>query len=223
MKLLLTSAGFTNKSIANALFDLVGKRPEDTSIVFIPTASNEVMGDKTWVIDDLKNIKKQNFKSIDIADISALDEKIWKAKFEQADVLFFEGGDTFHLMTWINKSGLVKIIPQLLKNKIYVGLSAGSMVASKDLALKATQILFDEDWDKTEDMAGLNFVDFYCIPHLNSKHFPKLRENFIKEATTGMTETIYGLDDQSALKVIDGQVEVISEGEWFVLNHKINS
>ena len=46
MKLLLTSAGLSNDSIANALFDLVGKKPEETTIVVIPTASNLEGGDK---------------------------------------------------------------------------------------------------------------------------------------------------------------------------------
>ena len=89
MKLLLTSGGITNKSIADALFDLVGKKPEDTSVVFIPTAANIDKGDKTWLIDDLINLKRQNFKSIDIADISAVEQKIWRPKLEEADILFF--------------------------------------------------------------------------------------------------------------------------------------
>jgi peptidase E len=72
MKLLLTSGGLTNESISDVLFDLVGKKPEETSVVFIPTASNVETGDKDWLIDDLKNLQKQNFKQIDIADISAV-------------------------------------------------------------------------------------------------------------------------------------------------------
>ena len=176
MKLLLTSGGITNKSIANALFDLVGKKPEDTTLVFIPTAANVEMGDKGWLIDDLANLKKQNFKSIDIADISAVDQAVWFPKFKQADILFFEGGNTHHLMEWINKSGLVSLLPELLKTKVFVGLSAGSMVTNPDLALKISQIVYEEDLDKTEDMKGLGFVDFYFLPHLNSEHFPKLRE-----------------------------------------------
>ena len=112
MKLLLTSGGITNKSIADALFELVGKKPEDTSLVFIPTASNVEKGDKDWLIDDLVNLKKQNFKSIDIADISAIDKKLWLPRMEEADVLFFEGGNTYHLMEWMNKSGLTEILPE---------------------------------------------------------------------------------------------------------------
>ncbi|NQU83414.1 MAG: Type 1 glutamine amidotransferase-like domain-containing protein, partial [Parcubacteria group bacterium] len=100
----------------------------------------------------------------------------------------------------------------------YVGLSAGRMVTSKNLALKISQILYEEDLDKTEDMPGLNFVDFYFLPHLNFPYFEKLREDFIKKTVKGMPEKIYVLDDNSALKVIDGKVEVISEGKWFVIN-----
>lgn len=218
MKLLLTSGGITNKSIADALFDLVGKKPKDTSVVFIPTASNTEIGDKTWLIDDLIDLKKQNFKSIDIADISAVDQKIWKPKLEEADVLFFEGGNTYHLMEWINKSGLVSLLPELLKSRVYVGASAGSMVTSKDLSLRISQIIYEEDLDKTENMIGLNFVDFYFLPHLNSPYFKKLREDFIRETVQGIPERIYALDDDSALKIVDGKVEVISEGKWFVVN-----
>jgi len=98
MKLLLTSNGLSNKSVANALFDLVGKKPENTSLAFIPTASNIITGDKGWLIDDLVNLKKQNFKSIDIVDISAVSKKVWETKFKEADILFFEGGDEYYLM-----------------------------------------------------------------------------------------------------------------------------
>src|SRR4030042_5982255 len=113
MKLLLTSGGITNKTIADALFSLTGKKPEDTTVVFIPTASNVEAGDKDWLINDLLNLKKLNFKSIEITDISAVDEKIWKPSLKRADVLFFEGGNTYHLMEWLNKSGLAKILPEL--------------------------------------------------------------------------------------------------------------
>jgi dipeptidase E len=222
MKFLLTSAGITNPSIAKALFDLVGKKSEDTSVVFIPTASNIEAGDKGWLINDLVNLQKQNFKSIDIVDISALEEKIWRPRFEAADVLFFEGGETYYLMEWINRSGLIALIPEYLKSKVYVGVSAGSMAASKDLALTISQIVYEEDLNQTENMTGLNLVDFYFLPHLNSPYFKNLREDFIRNATKDIKEKIYALDDNSALKIIDGNVEVVSEGKWFVINDSLS-
>lgn len=218
MKLLLTSAGLKNDSITKALFDLVGKKPEDTNIVFIPTASNAEPGDKSWVIEGLVNIKKQNFKQIEIVDLAAVPESVWRPKFEEADVLFFDGGATFYLMEWINKSGLAKILPELLKTRVFVGSSAGSMVTNKDLALKISQIIYGEDLDKTENVAGLNYVDFYFLPHLNSEYWPNLRKKNIKEITVDMKEKIYALDDNSAIKVVDEKVEVVSEGEWVEFN-----
>ena len=100
---------------------MVGKKPSDTSLVFIPTATNVEKGDKGWLIDELMNLKKQGFKSIEI-DISAVDEKGMEAReLKKLTSCIFEGGNTYHLMEWINKSGLVKLLPDLLKTKIYVG------------------------------------------------------------------------------------------------------
>lgn len=218
MKLLLTSGGITNKSIEKALFDLVGKKPEETSVVFIPTASNMEKGDKTWLIDDLVYFKKQNFKSIDIADISAVQEDVWKPKFEEADILFFEGGNEYYLMEWIDKSGLKLVMPEFLENKVYVGVSAGSMVAGKNLDVKIMQTAYGEDFDKNQNMACMGLVNFNFFPHLNSPYFEKVREELMKEMAKEIQEKVYVLDDNSALKVVDGKVEVISEGIWFVAN-----
>ena len=194
---------------------MVGKKPEDTSVVFVPTASNMEKGDKTWLIDDLVYLKKQNLKSIDIADISAVQDNIWRPKFEEADILFFEGGNACHLMEWIDKSGLKSAMPEFLKSKVYVGVSAGSMVTGKKLGIKILQIVYEENFDKNQNMAGLGLVDFYFLPHLNSLDFTKVRKDLIKEQTKEIQEKVYALDDNSALKVVDGKVEVISEGIWF--------
>lgn len=219
MKLLLTSNGLSNQSIAKALFDLVGKKPEDTSLVFIPTAMNAGAGDKSWFIDDLSNIKKQGLKHIDIVDISALPKEVWLPRIESADVLFFSGGNSFHLMNWLNESGLTELLPQLLKTKVYVGISAGSMVTNPTLALssKDKKIYYEEKFGKKIEN-GLNFVDFYVRPHFNSSHFPQARKEYLEEIAKDFPSRIYALDDNSALKVVDGKVEIISEGEYLEIN-----
>lgn len=217
MKLLLTSSGITNDSIAKALFELTEKHPQDTTVVFIPTASNVESWDKDWLITDLINLKKQKFKSIEITDISAVDEKIWRPSLERADVLFFEGGNTYYLMKWLNKSGLSKLLPVLLKDKVYVGVSAGSMVTNPDLILKLSKVIYEEDMIETEELSWLGFVDFYFLPHLNSQWFKKMRRENIEQAAQGLKKSIYALDDDSALKIVDDTIEVISEWEWFFL------
>lgn len=218
MKLLLTSGGLTNKSIENALFDLVGKKPEDINLCFIPTAATMEMGDKDWFINDLKNIDKQNFKSVSIVDIGAVPEKIWRPQMNEAEILFFSGGNTYHLMEWINKSGLKDLLPEYLETKVWVGISAGSMVTNPDLAAKISQAVYGEDYDKMGEMPGLNYVDFYFLPHLNSPHFQNLTEENIKKIAERVPKKIYAMDDNGALKVVDGEVEIVSEGKYVEFN-----
>lgn len=217
MKLLLTSNGLSNKAIAAALFELVGKKPESTSLVFIPTASNVKVGDKDWLIDDLINIKKQNFKSVAITDISAVPEKIWRPQLEEADVLFFGGGDSYHLMRWINDSGLAKLLPEMLKTKVYVGLSAGSTVTGPDLDLHLSKTIYGGK-AKKDSMLALGLVDFYCLSHLNSPEYALRNESNLKEAMREITRKTYVLDDQSALKVLDGKTEHVGGGRYLEFN-----
>lgn len=219
MKLLLTSGGISNDTIKKSFLDLVGKRPEDISLAFIPTASNVEQGDKKeWLIKDLIVLKNLNLKSISIVDISAIERKIWEPQLIEADVLFFEGGNTFHLMEWVNKSGLKEIFLDLLKTKVYVGVSAGSMILSPDLLLNISQKLYKEDLERTENMNGVRIVDFYVLPHYNSSHFSKRTKENVLEATKDIKSKIYALDDNSAIEFIDGNIKIISEGEFLEIN-----
>ncbi len=214
MKLLLTSSGFTNKSIINAFADLLQKPFSETSLVFIPTASNVEDDDKGWLLDDMNNARKLGLKSFDIVDISAVPQDIWEQRITKADVIMVGGGNTYHLMYWINKSGFNEIIGDLLKTKIYVGISAGSMVLSKNLALTQSKKLYYEDKGNVDIEKGLGYVDFHTRPHLNSEWFPNVRENILKEQAKELDEPVYAIDDQSAIQVVDNTIEVISEGTW---------
>ncbi len=218
MKLLLTSGGLTNQSIVNTLLDLVTKEPQDTNLCFISTAATIETGDKSWFINDLINIHKLGFKTISIVDIGATSEDVWKAQLDDADILFFSGGNTYHLMECINKSGLKELLPEYLKTKVWVGISAGSIVTNPDLAAKISQAIYDEDYDKMGEVSGLNYVDFYFLPHLNSPYFPNLVEENIKKLAKRIPKKIYAMDDNGAVKVVDGKIEVVSEGKYLEYN-----
>src|SRR3989304_1693563 len=188
MKLLLTSNGLVNKSIANALLDLVGKPFNKTNLAFIPTAANVEAGDKWWLI----------------VDISALPKNLWEPRLETADILLFGGGNVFHLMYWLDKSGLARLLPNLLKKRVYVGISAGSMVCGKRILLSQSKKLYYEDRKTSyKDESGLGFVDFQIRPHLGNQYFPKVRVEFLEKLAKEIPEPIYALDDESAIKVID--------------------
>lgn len=214
MKLLLTSAGFSNDSIAKALGSLLDRPINKLKLAFNPTASNFESGDKKdWLIKDLIDCKNM-FASVDIVDISALPREKWEPRLRDADVLLFEGGNTFHLMHWIKKSGLDEIFSDLLRDKVYVGISAGSMVMTQSLFLSESRLLYNEDPGDTAQDKALGYVDFNIMPHFNSNDFPDVNEINMKRVSEESQYPIYALDDDSAIKVVDGKIEVISEGNW---------
>lgn len=215
MKLLLTSEGFTNQSISNALLELAGKPFSELNLAYIPTASNVEEGDKSWVIDHMIAYKKLGFKSIDIVDISALSKDLWLPRLQAADVFLFEGGNTFHLMHWLEKSGLKELLPGMLKTKIYMGISAGVMVTSKKNSFSK---LYYEGEYVHESENGLGLVDFQIAPHLNCSYFSKVNLENLGKIAKEFPETFYALDDNSAIKVEDEKIEIISEGVWKKFN-----
>jgi dipeptidase E len=219
MKMLLTSNGLSNKSIADALFDLVGKTPSETRIVFIPTAANAARGDMGWFAKDIYNIYKQGLKYFDVADISAMPKDTWLPKLEAADVLFFSGGNTPHLIRWLNESGLKDLLPELLKTRVYAGISAGSIVTAKTLESSGAE---KKEWYKEkfgyENNEGLGLVDFYVRPHYKKQSKEGWPKEALEELAKQVQKTLYVLDDNSALKVVGDKVEVITEGEYLKLN-----
>ena len=139
MKLLLTSAGISNDSIKKSFFNLVNKKPEDISLAFIPTASNVQLGDKKdWFIKDLIVLKNLNLKSISIVDISAIGRDIWEPQLRQADVLYFEGGNIFHLMEWIKGLNLVDFyfLPHYMSSHFSKRTKDNVLEATKDIKNK---------------------------------------------------------------------------------------
>ena len=218
MKLLLTSSGITNKSIENALLELLGKPFKESRLAFVPTAANVEKGDKKWLVDDINNFRKLSFASFDVIDISAVPKNTWFQSFNNADVLVFGGGNVYHLLKWVKKSGLEDILPELLKTKVYVGISAGSMVTAKKVSLSSSSILYYEKTGNLKKYNGLGFIDFELWPHLNSAWFPKVRLPYFKKLASKIPHTFYAIDDNTAIKVVDGEIAIVSEGEWKKFN-----
>jgi dipeptidase E len=214
MKLLLTSAGFTNQSIINALHELVQIPFNELKLVFVTTAANAMPGDKDWLVDDIKRTFDLGFKEMDILDFAGVPRDIWEPRLTNADILMFGGGNTFHLMHSIETTGLKPILSELVKTKVYVGISAGSMVATSNLALSQAGRLYSEEVGEVKSDIGMGFVHFHIRPHLNSEYFTKVRIKNLEEQIKELSEPIYALDDNSALKITNNKIEVISEGVW---------
>lgn len=214
MKLLLTSGGITNEKLKQSLLKLIGKNFNETNLVFIPTAANVEAGGKEWLIDNLSEFKNLGFASVDIVDISAIPTEMWKKRLEDADVLVFGGGNTAYLNKWVQESGLKDSLPEMLKDKVYVGISAGSMIAAKDLTLSDSKELYEEEVGGFDDVEGIGLVDFQTRPHYKSPFFPKVTSENLTRISKNIKQALYALDDNSGIEVCDGEISVVSEGEW---------
>jgi len=217
MKFVLTSAGISNKSIENELMRIIGKDFTDVNMLFCITASNYEGGEMNeWLIEDLKKLKQLGFK-IDICDINGISKEKFLPRFEWADVLYFEGGNTQWLRSCIKNSGLEEHLGRLLKTRVWIGASAGSCVLSPTLC-NSCQDLFDENIEGYQT-DGLGFVDFQFIPHLNNEWFPKIKQKNIRNASKNLKEVdgekLYAIDDNGAIFIDNENIKVISEGEWF--------
>jgi dipeptidase E len=212
MKLLLTSAGITNQSLAKALSSLLDKPMLDASIVFVATAANTIQDDKNWLEDNYNECKSLKPKSFEVVDIAESREQ-WEPALIKADIIFVGGGDTYYLMEQVRKSGLGDMLPQLLKTKVYVGISAGSSILSPSLLAGASRVLYDEVTSEGDD-EGLGIIDFHVLPHLNSEQFPNVKDNVIRKCVLIVQEPVYAIDDGGAVKVEGSTITIVTEGAW---------
>ncbi len=228
MKLFLTSAGFTNDTIRQAFRDLLGRPTEECSIVVIPTGQNMVSGDKSWVYNEaFKGPYDLGWKSFDIVDLAAmvaLPKELWWPKLELADVILVGGGNVPYLSFWMQASGLAAELPKWLETKVYVGISAGSMATTPTLntsseCLKALGLIpadqsgSDDAGEQMSDV-GMGLVKFGFRPHFGEGRRSTITAEVLDAVAKQEDMPVYALDDQSALSVFNGEVTIVSEGEW---------
>jgi dipeptidase E len=150
------------------------------------------------------------WKSVGVLELTALPsigEERWVPWVREADVLLVDGGDAMYLCHWMRESGLAELLPSF--ETVWVGVSAGSMVMTPRIGHDFVNWTPPTGGDST-----LGVVDFSIFPHLDHELMP---ENTIAEAerwAANIAGPAYAIDDQTAVKVTDGTVEVISEGRW---------
>lgn len=210
MKLLLTSAGIANKTIADALGELTRKDPSEIKVGFVPTAANAEGDNKWWLIRDLTRLQAAGYQWIDIIDPSAAGVD-WRQRLEVVDVVYIGGGNTFHLIDQVRRTGLDAWLRSAVQHKVYVGSSAGSILATPNIAIAGP---YDDNLPDTADMNGLSFVDFEFAPHVGSE----IRTAAISDYAKTSKLPIYAVDDETAIQVNAGCIRVATQGSWNLLN-----
>jgi dipeptidase E len=217
MRFLLTSAGIKNRSIHDALVDLLGKPIAESNALCIPTAQYghpQVSPEMAWSFISGQSPLPMcglGWKSVGVLELTALpsiDEQRWAPWIRETDVLLVAGGDALYLCHWMRQSGLADLLPSLSET-VWVGLSAGSMVMTPRIGEDFVQ------WrPPTGDDSTLGIVDFSICPHLAPEGMPGNSMAEAEQWAAGISGPAYSIDDETAFKVVDGTVEVVSEGHW---------
>jgi len=217
MRFLLTSAGIKNTRIHDALVDLLGKPIAESSALCIPTASygHPMAGPgAAWRFISGQEPRcpmcELGWKSMGVLELTALpsiDEEQWVPMVQETDALLVNGGDALYLCYWMRKSGLADLLPSL--RAVWVGLSGGSMVMAPNVG---------EDFVGWKPPTGgdeaLGLVDFAMFPHLDHEDLPDNSMANAEKWAVSLPVPAYAMDDQTAIKVTDDTVEVVSEGHW---------
>jgi dipeptidase E len=214
MKLLLTSAGIKNPSIHNALVDLLGKPIAESNALCIPTGTYPMGGPgAVWRFITGRATTPMcelGWKSLGVLELTALpsiDEERWVPLVQETDALLVAGGDALYLCYWMRQSGLADLLPSL--RAVWVGLSGGSMVMAPNVGEHYV------DWKPpTGGDEALGLVDFAIFPHLDHERMPANSMANAAKWAASLPVPGYASDDQTAIEVTDGAVEVISEGHW---------
>jgi len=217
MKFLLTSGGISNDSIRHALVDLLGKPIAECSALYIPTALHANSNGPALIVQLIRGEFKTGmcpleWKSLGVLELTALPslgKERWLSRVQETDALLVEGGDPLYLCYWMRQSGLADLLPELGRETVYVGLSAGSMVMAPRIG---------EDFVRWKPPTGgdrtLGLVDFALFPHLDHEDMPDNSMINAEKWAAGVNVQAYAIDDQTAITVIDDTVEVVSEGHW---------
>lgn len=218
MRLLLTSGGVTNAGIHAALVRLLGKPVAESRALVVPTAqwghpmcdAASVRGlaaaDAGW--EHLTGLGWASLGVLELTALPSIGPDRWRPWLETADVLLVDGGDATYLTHWMRESGLADLLPDLL-GTVWVGVSAGSMVLTPRIGSAFVE------WAGAPDDRALGVVGFSLFPHLD------LWPSHTAEAARRWADEIggpaYAIDEQTAVVVEDGAVEVVSEGRWLRL------
>jgi dipeptidase E len=220
LKLLLTSAGIKNASVHDALVELLGKPTAESDALCIPTAlyGHPMAGPRqAWRFISGQESRSPmvglGWKSMGVLELTALpslDEERWVTLVRETDILLVDGGDAAYLCHWMRASGLADLLPSLHET-VWVGVSAGSMVMTPRIGADFVS------WHSPAGDTTLGVVDFSIFPHLDNPDLPWNTMATAEEWAAGLSGPAYAIDDETAIKVVDGTVDVVSEGHWKLL------
>ena len=222
MKLLLTSAGIKNRTIEDALVELLGKPIDESDALCIPTGSyghHSFAGAWRFIAGQSPlRMTGLGWKSLGVLELTALpslDEELWVPLVRETDALIVNGGDAAYIAHWARQSGFADLLPSL--DAVWVGLSGGSMAMTPRIGEESMRWQPPSGSDE-----ALGVVDFSICPHVDHPDMPGNSMAEVERWAATLPNPAYAIDDDTAIVWVDGKVEVVSEGHWRLFEPLVN-
>lgn len=206
--LILSSSG--QFITANNVDDFLPKKITDCKIAYIITASKKV-NDTGYIERHRQKMNELNFSYTEI-DITGKNENELRMALDGHDIVMVEGGNTFYLLKAVRESGFTNVIRELIdEGVVYVGSSAGSYIACPSIIM-ATWSNRGFDRCGITDFTAMNFVPFLIKAH----YTPEMKETLV-EKRKNVQYPIRALNDNQALLVRDGEVQLLGGGDEIIV------
>jgi dipeptidase E len=219
MRMLLSSAGVRSGVVRDALVSLLEAPPAESSIAVVIDAMLPFPGDKGTMLDDLDRCRALGWKQFDVLSLFCGPRSVIESRLRSADVIFCYGGSNHWLSHAWTETGLAPLLEELLEQKVYLGLSAGSMIFSR---LHSAAVNAFDDQDEVDMLElpavgpALPLFDWFVMPHLGASYFPEQTDAWAAAGAVRLGGPVWFIDDDSALLVRDlsADPEVVSAGHW---------
>ena len=158
---------------------LIKEEIDNKKVAFIPTAS--LHEGYTGYVGSARKLFKKLGASVTEIDISTEAYSTIQAVFEDVDVIYFTGGNSFFLMDQLRKTETDELLKKELANgKLMIGESAGAIICAPTIQYIEQMDEKPEDYSQ-EDNEGLDLIDFYVLPHYLTAPFKKITERIMAE------------------------------------------
>jgi peptidase E len=200
MKLLLTSVGLVNKKLGDFFVSILPKKPEDCSVLMI--ACDQTPEDFKYTKEAQEELRVLGIRLMDFFNLR--DGKYDNVKI--FDVIYVCGGNTFLILDRMKKTGVFDFVSDAVKNKetIYVGISAGSIIAGKSIKSAGWGSQGDKNEIGLTDFSGLGFTNIAIYPHF----YPELKKE-IDEFRKKVDYPVIEIADYQAVYIQESGYEII--------------
>jgi len=195
---------------ANNVDYFLPKKIADCKIAYIITASKKV--------DDIRYIERHRQKmdelnfSYSVIDIAGKNEDELKKALDGHDIVMVEGGNTFYLLKTVRESGFANVIKKLIeRGVVYIGSSAGSYITCPSIVMATWS-------NRGFDKCGITeYSAMNLVPFLIKAHYTPDMLGLLKEKTGSLQYPMRVLNDDQAILVRDGEVQLLGGDDEIIL------